>query len=105
MKNNYRKILFVFVTACFVLTTTNAVFALHLAEHDEDQQHDDENCPICQQATINKKSAVLSSSAEICSINVIIFTVSYEVEISLQTAKFQLPQLRAPPSISWCFVN
>ena len=100
MKNNCRKILFVFVIASFVLIATNAMLTLHLDEHDEDQQHDDENCPICQQATINKNSAILSSSAEICSVNVIIFTVSSEVEILLQTTKFQLPQLRAPPSIS-----
>ena len=100
MKNNCRKILFVFVVAGFALTATNAVVALHLAEHDEDQQHDYENCPICQQATINKNSAVLSPSVEICSVNIIIFTVSYEVEILPQKAKFQLPQLRAPPSIS-----
>jgi len=100
MKNNCRKILFVFVIVCFVLTATNALFALHLDEHDEDQQHDHENCPICQQATINKNSAVLSPSAEICSVNIITITIIYEAEILSQTAKFQLPQLRAPPSIS-----
>ena len=100
MKNNCKKILYALVLAGFILTATNAVFASHLAAHDKDEQHDHENCPICQQATINKNSAILSPSAEICSVNIIIFTVSYEVEILPQTAKFQLPQLRAPPSIS-----
>ena len=100
MKNNCKKILYALVLAGFILTVTNVVFASHLAEHDKDQQHDDENCPICQQATINKNSAILSPSAEVCSVNITIFTVSYEVEILLQIVEFQLPQLRAPPSIS-----
>ena len=97
MKNNYRKILFVCITAFFILTATGVVFALHLTEHDKDQHHDSENCPICQLAAMNKNFTVLSSSEEIYPVDIFICTISYKAETLQQIAKFQLPQLRAPP--------
>ena len=99
MKKNYQKILFVFVITCFALTATNILLVLHLAEHNKDKHHDHENCPICQQGVINKKSVILHSPTTVCQVNEISFTRSYRNFFSPQIVKFQLPQLRAPPSV------
>jgi hypothetical protein len=100
MKKNFRKILFVFVIACFVLTATNILLALHLAEHDKDKNHNPETCPICQQGMINKNPAVLQSPPKVYQVNEISFTISYRNFFSPKIVKFQIPHLRAPPAIS-----
>ena len=96
MKNS-QKILYVLVTAVFLLTATNALFLPHLLSDDE---HQHENCHICKQAAINKDNAILSSPAKICSANKIIYTISKIKTSPLQTERSRLPRLRAPPSIS-----
>jgi len=100
MKKIFKKVLYALALAVFILTATNTILALHLAAHEKDKQHDHNNCPICQQAAINKKPIVLPYSTETFLVHVIVFTVSYDTGILLQATEFQLPQLRAPPSIS-----
>jgi len=99
MKNNYRKALLVFAAVCFVLTATNIMLALHLAEHDKDKGHNPENCPICQQALINKNYSILQSPLKVYQVNEIPFTKSYRNSFPPQIVKFQFPPLRAPPSV------
>lgn len=97
MKENYRKVLFVVTAVCFVLTATNIILALHLAEHANDKEHNPEDCPICQQGLINKNTAVLCSSVAVYIVNENTFTISYTNSFSPRIVKFQSPHLRAPP--------
>ena len=100
MKENCRKVLLVFAAVCFALTATNIMLALHLAEHEHDKSHNPENCPICQQALINKNPAILSFSVVIQISNEIGFVISYIESFSPRIVKFQFPHLRAPPTTS-----
>ena len=97
MKKNYRKILFVLVIACFVLTATNIVLILHLAGHNKDEHHDHKNCPICQQIIINKKPAIFPSVIKIFETAEVRFAIIYENSAIKQIQQFQLPLSRAPP--------
>jgi len=99
MKKNLRKVLLVFAAVCFVLTATNLMLVLHLAEHAHDKSHNPETCPICQQALTNKDSAILQPPPKICQVNEISFKKSYGSFFKPQTIKFQFPPLRAPPNI------
>jgi uncharacterized protein with PQ loop repeat len=99
MKKNYKKILLVFVTACFILTATNVMLAIHLAGHDKGKNHDSENCPICQHAIVSKNPVILSNPVTVCTEFVILFAVIYNVSLLPQISRFQLPQLRAPPFV------
>jgi hypothetical protein len=100
MKNSFRRILLALVLVCFILTATNVVLVLHLAEHHKDKNHDPEHCPICQQAVINKNLAVLCPSAVIYTVNRITFTISYTNSFLPAIVEFQFPPSRAPPAIS-----
>lgn len=100
MKKNCRKVLLVFAAACFVLTATNIMLALHLAGHANDKGHNPEKCPICQNAVMHKNPVILCPSAVIRTVNEITFTISYTNSFSPQIVQFQFPQSRAPPAIS-----
>lgn len=89
----------VLVSVCFILTATNVMLALHLAEHHKDKNHDPEHCPTCQQGVINKNSAVLQSSPKVHQVNEISFTISYRNFFLPQIVDFQFPPSRAPPSV------
>lgn len=99
MKKRYREILFALITVCFALTAANIVLSLHLAEHDKNEHHNHENCPICQQAVINKNPAILFSPIKVYQIDEKEYTISYRIFFPPQIIKYQLPQLRAPPSV------
>jgi hypothetical protein len=100
MKNNYKKILLVFVAAYFAWTATNIMFVLHLAEHNNGKSHNSENCPICQQGLINKNPAVVHHPPKVYHSSEISFAISYRNFSSKQIVEFQFPPLRAPPSVS-----
>jgi len=97
MKESYRKILFIFATVCLILTATNLMFVLHLAEYEHDKSHNPQTCPICQQALMSKDSAILQPPPKICQVNEISFEISYKSFFSPQIIEFQFPPLRAPP--------
>jgi hypothetical protein len=99
MKENCRKVLLVFAAVCFALTATNIMLVLHLAEHDNDKNHNSENCPICQHGVINKNSAIPQSPPKVYQVNEILFATTYTSSFSPRIVKFQIPYLRAPPSV------
>jgi hypothetical protein len=99
MKNNYKKILSVFVAVYFVWTATNIVFVLHLNKHNNGGSHNPENCPVCQQGLINKNPAVLHQFPKAHHSPEISFAVHYSNSSSKQIIEFQFPLLRAPPSV------
>lgn len=99
MKNRIRIILPILIMVCFILTATNTVLALHLAEHHDDENHDPEHCPICQQATINVVQAVLPTPLIVIELLVIVEDV-YVVHHFVKHFKFLTPYMRAPPTIS-----
>ncbi len=98
-EKRYREILFALITVCFALTAANIVLALHLAGHDKNEHHDYENCPICQQAVINKNLVILCSPIQVYQGEKKEYTISYRIFLPPQIIKYQLPQLRAPPSV------
>jgi hypothetical protein len=100
MTMNVRKFILVFTTACFILSAVGVMLALHLAEHKHDPNHNPATCPICQQAMINKGSAILQPPPKICQVNEISFNISYRNFFLPQIIEFQFPPLRAPPTIS-----
>ncbi len=97
MKRSWHKILFALATAGFILAAVNITLALHLAGQDENEHHDYENCPICQQAMINKNPAILYPDVNVYQGEEEEYTISYRNICPPQIIEYQLPQLRAPP--------
>jgi len=97
MRKNCRKILFVFVLLCFITKTANIMLVLHLMEHDKDGHHDHRNCPICQQAVVNKVKAVILEAPIFFEQRQIAVADIYIIEHVVKSFKFCTPYLRAPP--------
>jgi len=85
---------------CFALAATNTILALHLAQHDGDEHHNHDKCPICQQAFINKNPAILCPVAPIHSVSITAFAITNTDSFSPRIAEFQIPYSHAPPVIS-----
>jgi Protein of unknown function (DUF2946) len=100
MKNSFRKVLLALVMVCFVLTATNAVLALHLAEHHKDKSHDSEHCPICQQAVVNTVKAVLPDTTPAKEPLLVTIVNVCAIQHFVKDFKFLTPYQRAPPAIS-----
>lgn len=96
MENKFRKVVLVLVVICFTLTATNAILALHLAKHHEDENHDLEHCSICRQAVINTAKAVLPNAPVVTELTVAIGDV-VTVQDFIKHFKFLTPYMRAPP--------
>ncbi|MDD5063841.1 MAG: hypothetical protein PHQ35_03650 [Phycisphaerae bacterium] len=100
MKNSFRRILLALVMACFILTATNVVLVLHLAEHHKDEHHDSEHCPICQQAIVNTVKAILPDAPVIKEPPRAAATVVCVIQSLVKDFKFLTPHTRAPPAVS-----
>jgi hypothetical protein len=97
MKKIFRRVVFISAAICFILTATNIVLFIHLAEHEKSGQHDCNHCPICQNLIINKNPILLSPPIIISGFEKIAYTIDYIFVISPPTIQFQSPYLRAPP--------
>lgn len=100
MLNLVRKSLLITAIVCFLAMVTGLTLMLHLSSIEHPEEHNCENCPICQQIVINKNPAILCFSIVIHAVNEITFTISYSKSFLPRIVKFHLPQLRAPPGIS-----
>jgi hemoglobin-like flavoprotein len=85
---------------CFILTATNVVLVLHLAEHHNDKNHDPEHCPICQQAIVNAVKAVLPDTSVIKEPPQVTIADVYIIQHFVKDFKFLTPHTRAPPAVS-----
>jgi hypothetical protein len=97
MRENCRKILLVFASVCFVLSATNIILVLHLAEHHKDENHDPEHCPICQQAVVNAVKAVLPDPPAVKEPLLITIADFCVIRHYIKDFKFLTPHTRAPP--------
>lgn len=100
MIKSLRKFVLVIVTAVFLLNAVNVPLLIHLAEHKNDAGHDHKNCPICQQAAMNKTKAVILNITAILELPQAIFTNTYKSETFVKKFNSLTPHLRAPPAIS-----
>ena len=80
MKRNRNKLLLCITLAAFALTSTNAVYYLHLpcdvskfcqskhndnSDHNSNSKHDPNNCPVCQHFLYHSGSIVIESTFSI----------------------------------------
>lgn len=98
MKNSFRVILLVLVTACFIMTATNVVLVLHLIEHHNDKSHDSEHCPICQQAVVDTVKAVLPDAPVVKEPLLVTTAGVCVIQYPVKDFKFLTPYTRAPPN-------
>jgi hypothetical protein len=98
MKNSFRTALLALVLVCFILTATNAVLILHLIEHHNDESHNPEHCPICQQAAINIVKAVLLDAPVIKEPLLVTIADACAIQCFVKDFKFLTPHTRAPPA-------
>ncbi len=93
-----RKFVIVIAVAVFLPGSVNFFLYLHLAEHNHDAGHDHKNCPICQQAAVNKSQTVLLSAAVGFELLPVFDTAAPAAEHITNRFSFCIPYLRAPPS-------
>ena len=67
MKFSLNKIVFIAGFLAFCGLATGALYAMHLAQHDKDENHSPENCPVC--LAINAQMGKLIVNAKPCHID------------------------------------
>jgi hypothetical protein len=99
MKTTHKKIVLALVTACFVLTATNILLALHLAEHDGDEEHHDhDKCLICLHAAIFK-AITFDAADDVCVIRGHAHEQLAPESIKLSQLTLDCKSSRAPPFV------
>ena len=98
MKQRCQTALLILVMACFILTATNAVPVLHLIEHHNDESHDSEHCPICQQALVNTVKVILPDAPVIKEPPLVTIADVCVIQHFVKDFKFLTPHTRAPPA-------
>ena len=98
MAKFFRKFVLTLAAMAFLPASADVFLLAHLAEHKADAYHSEDNCPICQQAVVNKTKAVLPTVSVAFEQPQITITDVYVIEHIVKTFKFLTPYLRAPPA-------
>lgn len=100
MKFSRKIVVFIALTG-FLLSSANVFLYIHLVKYSHDRDgHNEDKCPVCQQAAINKTKAIILINATIFESQQISFKTGSKPEILIKTFDFLTPHLRAPPAIS-----
>lgn len=92
-----KSVLFIAVSA-FLLNAAGVPLFIHLAEHKDEAHHDDDNCPICQQALANKTKFITPAVSFIFELPQITIANVDAVYCFVKNFKFITPPLRGPPT-------
>ncbi|HBG26494.1 MAG: hypothetical protein A2Y10_04095 [Planctomycetes bacterium GWF2_41_51] len=93
-----RKFIITIVSAAFLLNSANVLIYIHLAEHKSDiGGHNEDKCPVCQQAAINKTKAIIPNDVVNLDSPRITSTHIAKSQTIIKSFDFLTPHLRDPP--------
>lgn len=98
MANLLRKIVVFTAISAFLLNSAGVLLYVHLVQHSHDCcGHDENHCPVCQQAAVNKPQAVVLNNPVSFELPAVIYANLCTSELFIQNSDFRIPYLRAPP--------
>jgi len=99
MANLLQKIVVFTAISAFLLNSAGVPLYVHLMQHLHDCcGHDENHCPVCQQAAVNKQQAFVLNSPVSFELPTVVETNLCTSKLFIYNSDFSIPYLRAPPS-------
>lgn len=100
MLNLARKSLLITMIICFAAMVTGLTLMLHLFSIEHPEEHNCEQCPICQQIFINPAKVIIPDELAVIHEDIVLYQVDsiFNTPVIIEETPSYIP--RAPPSIS-----